>query len=130
MNLEVTPLIACLLAALYIVLSARVINQRRVSKVSLGDGNDKALLKRQRVHGNFAEYVPFALVLLLIAELQGAAVWMLYLSGVMLVAGRIGHAIGTGRTPQVPALRTLGMGLTFGAIITTALTILRQILTG
>lgn len=130
MNLEVTPLIACLLAALYIVLSARVINQRRVSKVSLGDGNDKALLKRLRVHGNFAEYVPFALVLLLIAELQGAAAWMLYLCGAMLVAGRIGHAIGTGRTPQIPALRTLGMGLTLGAIITTALTILRQVLAG
>jgi uncharacterized membrane protein YecN with MAPEG domain len=130
MSLEVTPLVACLLAVLYVVLSARVINQRRMSKVSLGDGGDKALLKRLRVHGNFAEYVPFSLVLLLIAELQGAAAWMLYLSGLMLVAGRLCHAVGTGLTPQVPFLRTLGMGLTFGAIIATTVTIVRQILGG
>ncbi len=37
----------------------------------LGDGGDPALLQRIRVHANFVEYVPFALLLLALVEMSG-----------------------------------------------------------
>ncbi len=130
MVLYVTPMIAAILAAIFLVLSFRVINQRETSKVSLGDGGDEVLLKRLRVHGNFAEYAPLALLLLLIAELQGAQPWALYVSGASLIIGRLCHAIGTGRIPQITNLRVLGMLLTFVSIIGTTLMILKISLFG
>jgi len=130
MVLYVTPMIAAILAAIFLVLSFRVINQRGTSNVSLGDGGDEVLIKRLRVHGNFAEYAPFALLLLLIAELQGAQVWALYVSGVSLIIGRLCHAIGTGRISQITYLRVLGMLLTFVSIIGTTLMILKISLFG
>ena len=47
-----------------------------------------------RVHGNFTEYTPTFLILLLLAELGGAAFWFLHLLGAAFVAGRMLHAYG------------------------------------
>ena len=41
--------------------------------------------------------------------------------GLILVAGRLIHAIGVSRQPEVPGSRTLGMGLTFAALIIAAM---------
>lgn len=68
----VTPFYAGFLALLYIALSARVIKHRRSARISLGDGNDVALQQKIRVQSNCAEYAPIGIVLLLLAELQGA----------------------------------------------------------
>ena len=43
-------------------------------QVGLGDGGEKTLLRHIRVHGNFGEYVPFILMLMLMGELLGAPV--------------------------------------------------------
>lgn len=71
MTLAITPLYASLLALVFVYLSARVITVRRQLKASLGDHGDKNLLKRLRVHANFAEYTPLALLLILMAEMMG-----------------------------------------------------------
>lgn len=73
MLLTVTPVYAGLMGLLFVLLSVGVIRARRESGVALGDGGDRALLRRQRVHGNFAEYVPLGLVLLMCAEATGVA---------------------------------------------------------
>ena len=65
--MEITALYASLLAPLFILLSARVIGARRSAKVPVGDGGNTVLLRRMRVHANFAEYVPFALLLMALA---------------------------------------------------------------
>ena len=70
MTADITGLYAAALALLFVVLSARVITVRRANKVSLGDGGDADLLARVRAQGNFAEYAPLGIVLILIAELQ------------------------------------------------------------
>ena len=114
--LHVTPIYAGLLAVLFIALSARVIARRISAHVSLGDGGDALLMRRIRVHGNCAEYAPFGVLLLAVAELSGAAPLWLHLCGVALVAGRISHAIGLGSDPEVSALRRLGMVATFAAL--------------
>ncbi|MEQ9259713.1 MAG: MAPEG family protein [Roseovarius sp.] len=113
MALSVSPLYAGLLALLFIALSFRVIFQRIATRQSLGDGGDKALETRIRVQGNFAEYTTFALILLLLVELQGAPLWVVHLLGAALLAGRLAHAWGMSATPMILPLRQGGMVLTF-----------------
>ncbi len=113
---HVTALVAALGAALYLVLSARVILRRRGRRVSLGDGGDPVLLRRVRVHANCAEYLPLGLVLLGLAETLGTPAAAVAVLGAGLLAGRVLHALGVDRVPQSLALRTAGMVLTLAAI--------------
>ncbi len=83
--MPITAFYAALLAVLFLVLSFRVIGVRRGQRVEIGDGGDKELLRRMRVHANFAEYVPLALVLLALAEVLEDA-------GVVPARRRIGVA--------------------------------------
>ncbi|MGR3461233.1 MAG: MAPEG family protein [Roseovarius sp.] len=129
MSLTVTPLYAGLLGLLFVILSIRVSIARFTARATLGDGGDKMLAKRIRVHGNFAEYTPMGLILLTLAELQGAPLWVVHLLGLMLLAGRGIHAIGLGRTPQIILLRRAGMILTFTMIAISALACLGHALT-
>ncbi|MEW2917671.1 MAPEG family protein [Ruegeria sp. ANG10] len=119
--LSVTPIYAALLAVLYVVLSAKVISQRRSDKISYGDGGNTAMLKVMRTHSNFVEYTPFALLLIAMVELQGAGGLLLNLLGLALLIGRVLHAYGFGRSPQIVILRQIGMLLTFTAILVAAI---------
>ena len=121
MTLTITPIYAGLIGLLFVWLSLRVIGRRQAARVSVGDGEDKELIKRIRAHSNCAEYAPLALLLLAMAELQGAPGWVVHLLGLALLAGRVSHAVGFGRTPQIVALRKAGMLLTFGVIAMAAL---------
>ena len=62
MSVAVTGLYAGILVVIFFVLSMRVINNRVRAQVNLLDGRDEALTRAMRAHGNFAEYVPFALL--------------------------------------------------------------------
>lgn len=95
------------------MLNARVVARRRTALISVGDGGDKVLIKCIWVQANYAEYAPLRLVLLLLTELGGAPLWAVHVLGVMLVGGRICHAIGIGMTPKIVILRIVGMVLTF-----------------
>lgn len=121
MSLTITPLYGGLIGLFLVVLSVRVIFRRRSAKVSVGDGADKDLQKRVRVQANCAEYAPIGLILLAMAELQGAPGWVVHLLGLMLLVGRLIHAYGFGMTPQIIPMRQLGMALTFLMLILTAL---------
>ncbi|HSG57481.1 MAG TPA: MAPEG family protein [Paracoccaceae bacterium] len=119
--LTIAPLYAGLIALVFLWLSARVIRRRLEAHVSVGDADDRDLKKRMRVQANCAEYAPLALILLAMAEMQGAPGWVVHLLGAMLLAGRLAHGIGMGRTPQIPLLRTVGVVLTFTMMAATAL---------
>lgn len=118
----VTPLYAAILALIYIWLSIRVIAIRRRLWISIGDKGNADLMRQSRVHGNFSEYVPLCLVLMLCAELLLAPIWLAHALGVILVVARALHAIGVGRKPESLTLRTFGMLLTFFVLIAGALT--------
>lgn len=120
--MPITAFYAAPLAALFIFLSVRVIGQRRQARVEIGSGEDPELLRRMRVHANFAEYAPFALLLIALAESLKAPTLLLHLLGLALVAGRVIHAYGLSQTPHVLRLRVLGMSLTFSVIALAALT--------
>ena len=111
-----TALYAALLGLLFLVLSVRVIRARYAAQVAIGDGGDERLRRAIRVHGNFAEYTPLALLLITLFELGGGTVWLVHALGVALLLGRGIHAWGVSRTPETLRFRTAGMALTFAVI--------------
>jgi uncharacterized membrane protein YecN with MAPEG domain len=121
MTPTITPIYAGLLALLLVWLSVNVIRQRLKARISVGDGGDKDLVKTMRAQANCAEYAPMGLILLGLAELQGAPGWALHMLGLTLLVGRLMHAYGFSRTPQIVSLRKTGMSLTYAMLVITAL---------
>ena len=121
MTLSVTPLYAAFLGFLLVFLSIRVIRLRYRFRVSVGTGDQPAIERAARVQANFIEYVPIVLILLLLAEIQGGSPLVLHAIGLALVVGRIAHAVGLGRTPENFRWRSLGVILTFLAIISSGI---------
>ncbi len=121
MPYPVTILYASLLGLLLIVLSFAVSRNRMRAGVSLDDGGDEQLLNAIRAQGNFSEYVPLALLLLLLAEIAGAGSGLLHILGVALLVGRLLHARGMSRPKKVNHFRRIGIILTWLMILVTAL---------
>ena len=116
MLLSVTLTTTSVLALIYIVLSARVIQGRLKYRVSLGHGGNDDLENRVRSHANFSEYVPLLLILMGLLELGGANKTALAYGGALLVVCRILHPIGIPR--RVPnAFRFIGTVGTFSLLI-------------
>ncbi|MFN0185658.1 MAG: MAPEG family protein [Aquabacterium sp.] len=123
MALQTTTLYALPLALLCLVLWFRVTAMRANLKVSIGDAGNPVLLERIRQHGNFIEWVPMVLLLMLLAESSGAGKLWLHLGGGLLLAGRLIHPFGlkannashplriVGNTASLLAMLTLMVGL-------------------
>ena len=90
----IVPTYAAVLAIAYMLLSLRITRVRQSARVSLGTGGNTDLERRIRVHGNFGEYVPFALLLLAFVELQGHSPALIHTLCLLLIAGRAAHAYG------------------------------------
>ncbi len=114
--MHITAFYAALLAVMFIALSVRVIAWRRQQRVEFGDGQDAELLRRLRVHANFAEYVPFTLLTMALAESMAPPDVLVHASGLLLLAGRMLHAYGVSRSPPIMRYRVYGMWLTFAAL--------------
>jgi len=89
--LPVTGLYAALLGFMLVALSVRVVTIRGKKKIALGDGSDQELLRAIRVQGNFVEYVPIALILIGIVEINEAPRWAVHALGQTLLLGRMAH---------------------------------------
>ncbi len=112
----ITALYAALNAILNIFLASNVSTARRKHKVSIGHGDSPELLLAARIHSNNAEFVPLAIVMLLIAELLGGASVIIHACGGLLLLARVAHAIGMPRkAPNV--FRIIGIALTWGLIV-------------
>ncbi len=111
-----------------LILQARVIVMRRSKLIGIGDGNDRTLALRIRVHANYAENVPFVLVGLVSMAALGLPVLLVHLCGLLLLAGRTAHAIGLAGSAGKSSGRVVGMMLTNFALIFTALAILVKVL--
>ena len=90
----------------------------------MGDEGDRRLLQRMRAQANCAEYTPIGILLLLLAELQGAPTLALHCLGFSLLTGRAMHAVGFSSRPNIMALRVGGMFLTLMMIMVAALGLL------
>ena len=112
----VTPLYAGILAILFFALSMRVVALRGHG-ASLGDGGNPLLLRRIRGHGNFAEYVPFILLMMAMLELSHFSVYLLHALGVTLVVARLLHGYALSFTEKFKFGRFWGTALTFGLLL-------------
>jgi len=115
---------AGLLGLLLVALSAQVVLARRRYRVGLGAGSEEGLQQAIRVQANFVEYVPFAVILLVMAELTGLPLPALHGAGVLLVASRILHAIGLTQSPGRSFGRFYGTAGTWLMIVALSLWIL------
>ena len=92
------------------VLTIERLSQRQLQKSDL---DATALQRKVRAHGNFAEYVPHGLLLIIALELMQAQVWLVWLLGSTLTIARIAHAYGL-ITKYGPSLsRATGFFLTW-----------------
>lgn len=116
MSVPVTGFYAALLALLLVALAFRVVVLRWRTKTGIGDGGDRGLARAIRAHGNAIEYVPVALILLLVAELGNSSPTLLHGCGIALVAARVLHASGLSRTAGASLERVAGTATTFTVI--------------
>ena len=111
-SFTITPLYAGILGLFYLYLAFQVIRRRMGKGVGLGDGGHPDLTRAIRVHANFAEYVPLALILLLMLEGQGYSPWFVHVLGVLLVFARLAHAHGLSQSDGHSRGRFLGTATT------------------
>ena len=126
--MRITGFYAAIAALLIVIFAVRVTLRRRVLKVGIGNGGDAVLAQRIRVHANAAEYVPLALILLLILELNQTQPPLLHVFGCLLIAGRLLHAYGLSGSAGLSPGRAFGMVLTWGVIAVMALLLIWQML--
>ena len=125
MTIHFAPLYAGLLGLIYVPLGIRIALMRKKFRVGIGDGGNPDLARAIRVHGNFMEYVPLALVLLFAVELQGAPAWQAHALGLALLGARLLHIFGLGSSIGVTIGRTAGMTLTWAMILVTSILAIR-----
>lgn len=121
-NAGITLLYTALLALVLIALSIQVVWLRRKFHVGYGTGSEQPLGLAVRAHANFCEYVPMALLLLMLIELNALAPdWVLHALGVMLLIGRILHGFfGLNRSAGTSLGRFWGTSLTWLVLIVAA----------
>lgn len=113
----ITPLYAALAALLLLFLTFRVITLRRGKQVAFGDGGVPELMHAIRAHGNFVEYVPFALLLILLIELTGGARGTVHGLGATLIVARVFHIWGVLPVNGPFFGRAIGVVLTLGVFL-------------
>ncbi len=109
---------------LLLVLSVLVVRQRRLHKVALGDGGVAALAHAIRAFGNASEYVPAGLIAIGVLAVCGASPLVIHVMGIVLLAGRVAHAVGLSRSGGASLPRAAGILLTWIAYIAAAVALL------
>ncbi len=116
MAAPITGFYAGVLGLFILGLALRVVLARRASAIGLGDGGDETLRRRIRIHGNATEYVPLALLLMLMAEVGGSSPATMHALGGSLTLGRLAHAQGLTQSSGDSPGRLIGNTLTWLSI--------------
>jgi hypothetical protein len=120
MHIAAAPTVTLIFAAAFglldLWLGVRVSSVRVSRKVSLGHGDVPGMEARMRSHANFNEYVPIALILMLLIELNVGASRALWVIGALLVLARVLHPFGMDRPAPNP-YRAGGAMLTWGVLL-------------
>ena len=112
----ITLIIAAALGVLNLWLGIRVSRVRISRKVSLGHGDVPGMEERIRAHGNFNEYVPIALILMMLIEMNRGPSQGLWVIGALLVVARVIHPFGMDR-PMPNPYRAAGAMLTWAVLL-------------
>jgi uncharacterized protein len=126
MPILVTSLYAGLLAIICIALSMPVGLMRGKKQIALGDHSDPEMIVAIRRHANFTEYVPLALVLIALVELNGGPKTLIHALGAVLVVARIVHPFGLDAKNLNKWQRIAGTAATLIVLGAAAITLLWQ----
>jgi uncharacterized membrane protein YecN with MAPEG domain len=109
----VTSILSGLFTLALIPLTIQVGLMRVRAGIFFGNGGDTVLARRRAAQSNFVQYVPFALFLLFLCEMQGASLrWLLAISAT-LALGRALHAWCFLASDGLGDTRAAGMAFTF-----------------
>ncbi|MDH3589974.1 MAG: MAPEG family protein [Gammaproteobacteria bacterium] len=120
MAIPITALYAGILAFILTWLAFRAGSLRGKKKISIGDGGNVEMLEAIRRHANAVEYVPLALILIAVLELNGANSAFLHVLGIVLVIARIAHPLGLKAESMGDPRRAIGAGGTILVIVVAA----------
>lgn len=116
MALPVTAIYAGLLGLIIIALGINVTVHRVKFRISLGDGGKPEMLRMIRLHANAIEYVPLALLLTAIYEINGGWRAALHIIGIALIAGRLIQTFAMWSSDRPGAGRGIGQTLTWVSV--------------
>jgi len=124
------PIIAAVAGAVLIILQAILmilVGMHRIrNRISLGTGDDPALERKIRRHGNLAENAALFIVVLALAEMTVVPNDVVRIIAIIFVLGRIFHAIalstvagsqGSATGKIFPLFRAIGAFSTFGCFM-------------
>jgi uncharacterized membrane protein YecN with MAPEG domain len=102
---------------LVFALAIYVVVMRMRHKVGIGDGEVPEMLRAIRVHANALEYVPLALLMMLVLELMAVEAFHLHALGLLLTAGRLLHAWGLAKSSGTSPGRFVGTLCTWAVFL-------------
>lgn len=108
-EVSIVAVYAALNGLLLLALSYNVGRHRaRTDSLVPGAMGDEILVRAIRAHGNASEYIPLAIVMLLILALLSAPLLLLHGLGSMFTVGRVAQAVGMFRSKHPNAIRFTG----------------------
>ena len=120
----IVSIYAAFLALFYVGLSVRTLSLRRQLKIGVGDAGNERMLRAMRVHSNFSEYVPIALILAILVEQANTQIIIVHFVCAILLIGRCIHAFGVSKVQENYKFRVIGMAFTFTSICSSAFVLL------
>lgn len=124
MTFQITSIYAAIFALVAVTLSVLVSLRRAKHSVSILDGGHIDLAVAIRRHGNFIETVPLILILMAMSEARGLEALWLHATGMIVLAGRLLHALGLKAHRAYHPLKALGMAGTLLPILALAIYLL------
>jgi uncharacterized membrane protein YecN with MAPEG domain len=124
----IVPGYAAIFVFIFVFLAVRVIRLRQKYRIGIGAGGHADLERYARVHGNFAEYVPFSIIMLAFMEMQGQSRWLIHFLAIILLIARLIHIYGVSQQNEVIAIRATGMAMTFGVMLVSGIVLLINVL--
>lgn len=109
---QAIALYAGLLLALMALLSVPIGLNRNTKRINLGDGGDQDMARLIRAHGNAIEWIPGALIGLIVLASVGVSTLIIHVFGLALLLARGVHAY------AFLSGQTTGPARVFGAAIT------------
>ena len=128
-SFQIVALYVALNLILTPILMFRVGQIRIKDNISLGDGDNPALLARIRAHANFTETAPIALIGLIVLAMMNAHTIALHIFGAAFFIGRLAHAHGMAQKAAIGKGRIIGTLLTLGTFFGSAIYLLILVFT-
>jgi uncharacterized membrane protein YecN with MAPEG domain len=116
LNIPISLYFAGVLGLLLVVLTYNVLYHRVRAAIEAEGGTDELAERIVRVQGNFTEYVPTGLALMLALEWSGAPDAYVFIGGGLFTIARILHAWGLTTNAMASFGRVVGIQTTLGSL--------------